>query len=84
MRKMTEAQRTILERMANGEEVWTLSGVYPSAFFWHGRSTDRAPSIASVCRLRELGFIAEYKKDWKGGQYRITPAGRRALEQGRK
>lgn len=77
--RLTEAQRRTLARMYYGEEAWTVSGHNPHAF-WNGMGTGRNPSLATLHVLQRAGLIEDYKRDFTGGQYRITPAGRQALD----
>lgn len=78
--KLTKAQIAVLERMANGDEVWTITGRRYSAF-WRDNMRDRAPSSATIHALWKAGVIGKYQS--AGGQnYQISNAGRRALEEG--
>jgi hypothetical protein len=77
--KLTEAQKLSLARMAEGDEAWTVSGTNPHAF-WKNRTRGRNPDLATLHALERAGLIEDYKRDFTGGQYRITPAGRAALE----
>jgi hypothetical protein len=76
--RLTEAQRRALERMARGDEVWTISGRHPHTF-WKGAIAQRAPSFATLHALNKAGAIEEFERDFTGVKYRITPAGRAAL-----
>ena len=79
MSKLTEAQRRILERMAAGDEVWTVYGRRPRAF-WSRAMNDRAPGFPTLHALAKAGLIENVDRMLGGAKYRITPAGRRALE----
>jgi hypothetical protein len=79
--RLSEAQRRVLSRMANGEEVWTTGGGNSHAF-WHNNLRDRAPSSATLFVLQKNGWIANYYEPLSGKKYRITPAGRAALSTG--
>lgn len=79
-KRLTEAQRRILSRLAGGDEIWTVIGRNPSAF-WHSSLTDRAPSLVSIHALWKRGFVEDYGREFGGGKYRITEAGRQALAQ---
>jgi hypothetical protein len=76
--KLTEAQRRVLERMASGDEVWTISG-RNSHTFWYNALRDRSPSFPTIHKLQKSRLIEDYQRDFTGGKYRITPAGRAAL-----
>lgn len=78
--KISESRRSILERMAAGEEIWTLSGLNPHAF-WHHSISDRSPRIDTVDALASAGLIDAYENEWRGSKYRISPAGLRILGQ---
>lgn len=75
MARLPDAQRRALERMAAGDEVWTLSGRHAHAF-WLGRLSDRAPSLATLHAMWKRGYIADYQNAPGGNKYRITDAGR--------
>ncbi|WP_038367794.1 hypothetical protein [Bosea sp. UNC402CLCol] len=80
MAKLTKAQHAVLERMATGDEVWTVSPPNPSTF-WHGDMNARAPSFATLHVLWKRGAIEDGEAErGRGHKYRITPAGRAALE----
>lgn len=81
MKKLTEAQRRVLERMAQGDEVWTVTGRNPSTF-WHSNLADRSPSFATLHALWKAKAVDDHGKGVTGNKYRITDAGRAALTGG--
>ena len=76
--KLSEVQRRTLARMAEGHEVWTISGRSASSF-WHKAMTERAPSFATLHVLWKNGLVRS-ERDATGSIYRITDAGRAALD----
>lgn len=78
MSKLGTWQRDILKRMAAGEEIWTTSGIYASAF-WHDDLSGRSPGTATVEALRRKGYIKAYSKEFTGSKYCITDDGRAAV-----
>lgn len=84
MRKISENQKEILARMSGGSEIWTLTGINPSAF-WHRSLCGKAPRIDTVRAMEKAGLIECYDKDWRGSQYRISETGLAVINgQGRK
>lgn len=78
--KLTKAQRRVLERMATGDEVWTVTGRRPSVF-WHDNLSDRSPTFPTMTALFKMGFVEDKStRAFSGSEYVITPAGRAALE----
>jgi hypothetical protein len=80
--KLSGHQRDVLKRMATGDEVWTIAGVYASCF-WHLHSSDQSPGTATVEALRSRGLISHYERDFSGSKYRITDSGRAHLSSGK-
>lgn len=78
MKRLSEAQRHALFRLANGDELWTTTGRNPCRF-WHGNIGQRAPSIATLQILLKAKLVANYESEWRGAKYRITDAGRALL-----
>lgn len=75
--KLSESRRKILERMSGGDEIWTLSGINPSAF-WHHSASDRSPRLDTDA-LCNAGLIERYEREWRGSKYRISTAGHAAM-----
>lgn len=79
--KLTKAQRAVLERMAKGDEVWTTSSLLRPTAFWYQRIEARRPSLSTIHALARTGAIEDYDTVRRTGhKYRITDAGRKALE----
>jgi hypothetical protein len=83
MSKLTEAQREVLQAMANGHKmVFSQDG--DDAWLWPKHPTGFL-TMEQTCGLRDLGYIAAapYDEDQHvrfGPPDIITPAGRLALE----
>lgn len=81
--KLTSHQRAVLERLDLGDQIWTISGRWASAF-WLGGITDRSPGFATVHALWKRGYVEdiETQKFASGRKYVITDSGRAALNSG--
>lgn len=79
MRKLTEAQRRVLERMATGETIHTVSGINAHAFWTN--MNGRNPRLDTIYCLKGLALVEEISSDWTGSHLRITPAGRALLKE---
>lgn len=78
MPKLSEAEMAILEKMANGTRLFTFSTLLPFPF-WLDQQTRVYPSQLAALVARNL---VEHKSFEEGGSiFKITTAGRRALEE---
>lgn len=77
--KLTGTQRAVLAKLATeGEFIHMLCGIGAHAF-WHGDASTVRTSTVEALRLR--GLIASTRSSALGSlEYRITPAGRAAVE----
>lgn len=74
--KLSAAQRKMLERFSEGDEVWATSGREPSAF-WHSKM--ESAHFSTVYALQDRKLIYAYEHDYSGRKWRITDSGRKAL-----
>lgn len=77
--KLTTPQRAMLQELAEGRAIFTVSGPRPVAFFGGTMRTANWNTL-EACRVR--GWIAAAYEEVSGPTYRITDAGRAALQGG--
>lgn len=76
--RLSKAQVATLKRMAPGNQIWSVSGINPSAF-WHGDASSRV-RFDTIHALHRRELIENFESDYTGSKYRISKHGLAALK----
>ncbi len=80
MRRPSKAQAKILSRLTDGTTIKTMSGLSWSGWYSDSGSIGEWINLNAFHALRDRGWIESVIHDWRGDTYRISKAGREALD----
>ena len=80
MKRPSTAQAKVLDRLTDGTTIKTMAGLSWTGWYSNSREIGEWISFNTFHALRARGWIETIIHDWRGDTYRISEAGRKALE----